>query len=113
MADRRKAFDVERAHRIDPGALQPPFPSHTPLQLSTSGEFSPTLAQVPAAPVQAEQVPQEDDAQQWLSTQVPAEQSAVVLQLSPRCFCPEPEPESTTTSGPASGEIERSIGASI
>ena len=64
MADSRKAFDVERAHKIDPGGLQPPFPSHTPLQLSTSGKLRPTLAHVPAAPVQAEQVPHDEDAQQ-------------------------------------------------
>jgi hypothetical protein len=64
MAEYRKAFDVERAHKIDPGGLHPPLPSQTPLQLSMSGELTATLAHVPAAPVQAEQVPHDEEAQQ-------------------------------------------------
>ena len=64
MADSRKAFDVERAHKNRSWRLAASVPVADSAAAIDVGELRATLAHVPAAPVQAEQVPHDEEAQQ-------------------------------------------------
>src|SRR6185369_15918671 len=79
----RNTEEVERAHRIDPGALHAPLTSQMPAQESRSGALA-TPTQLPLGPVQVWHGSHALRAQHFSSTQEPDAHWALSPQAAPR-----------------------------
>src|SRR5581483_428533 len=79
----RNTEEVERAHRIDPGALHAPLTSQMPVQESRSGALA-TPTQLPLGPVQVWHGSHALRAQHFSSTQEPDAHWALSPQAAPR-----------------------------